>query len=370
MQHSSWGLTRAEQSRAEQSRAEQSRAEQSRAEGQNPLPGPAAHTALDVAQDTFGSLGCEGLWLGYVQPLIRDTPKFSPAGLLSVPLSPAYVDTEDCPNPAFAFPVKLFVPQPMGSDSLPNPTSGVTGHLELGGWLGLNHNTYYGFLEGTNDRGAMLDHVLADKKGLEENVKLKHSLGSRDHEMVKFEYTSCKIIAVMWSESPLDIGIYTIMLSLIKSVLANKRSLEMSEETGGWPVRHPSTRRAESQIQATTACQSDLSTQQTMEQIILDMITWHTQNNQVIRPTQNRFRKGRSCLTKLISIYDQVTCLADEGKAVELAYLDSSKAFDIVSHSILLEKLAAHGVDSCTLCWIAQAQRVVRNGASNGASSV
>ncbi|GAB0206160.1 hypothetical protein GRJ2_003081600 [Grus japonensis] len=60
---------------------------------------------------------------------------------------------------------------------------------------------------------------------------------------------------------------------------------------------------------------------------------------------QHGFMKGRSCLTNLISFYDLVTHLVDEGKAVDAIYLDFSKAFDTVSHSILLEKLVAHGLD-------------------------
>ncbi|KAK4819670.1 hypothetical protein QYF61_009779, partial [Mycteria americana] len=108
-----------------------------------------------------------------------------------------------------------------------------------------------------------------------------------------------------------------------------------------------------------------------MEQIILSAITWHVENNQGIKPSQHGFRKGRSCLTNLISFYDKVTRLVDEGKAVDVVYLDFSKAFDTVSHSILLEKLAAHGLDGCTLRWVknwldGRAQRVVVNGVYSG----
>jgi len=104
-----------------------------------------------------------------------------------------------------------------------------------------------------------------------------------------------------------------------------------------------------------------------MEWFILSALTGHVKNNQGIRPSQHGLMKGRSCLTNLISFCDQVTCLVDEGKAVDVVYLDFSKAFDTVSHSILLEKLAAHGLDGCTLCWIknwlnGRAQKVVVNG--------
>jgi len=81
------------------------------------------------------------------------------------------------------------------------------------------------------------------------------------------------------------------------------------------------------------------------------VLTGRVKDNQGIRPSQHGFMKGRSCLTNLI-FYDQVTHVVDEGKAVDVVYLDFSKAFDTVPHSILLEKLAARCLDGCTLCWI------------------
>jgi len=89
-----------------------------------------------------------------------------------------------------------------------------------------------------------------------------------------------------------------------------------------------------------------------MEQIILSAIRWPIGDNHVIRPSQYGFMKGRSCLTDLISFYDKVTCLVDEGKAMDVVYLDFSKAFDTISHSILLEKLATYGLDRHTFHWV------------------
>ena len=55
---------------------------------------------------------------------------------------------------------------------------------------------------------------------------------------------------------------------------------------------------------------------------------------------------------------------------MDTVYLDFSKTFDTISYSILLEKLAVHGLDGNTLHWVKiwldfQAQRVVANGAKS-----
>ena len=60
----------------------------------------------------------------------------------------------------------------------------------------------------------------------------------------------------------------------------------------------------------------------------------------------------------------------DEGKAVDVVYLDFRKAFDTVPHNILVEKLAAHGLDGRTLHsmkhWLdSWAHRIVVNGAKS-----
>ncbi|PKU27926.1 rna-directed dna polymerase from mobile element jockey-like [Limosa lapponica baueri] len=90
-----------------------------------------------------------------------------------------------------------------------------------------------------------------------------------------------------------------------------------------------------------------------MEQIILSAIMWHVQDNQAIRPSQHGYMKGRSCLTNTMSFCDKVTCLVDERKAVDVVYLvDFSKAFDTVSHGILLDKLAARGLDGYSFHWV------------------
>lgn len=60
------------------------------------------------------------------------------------------------------------------------------------------------------------------------------------------------------------------------------------------------------------------------------------------------FTKSRSCLTNLISFYDQVFHLVEEGK-VDGVYLAFIKPLDTVSHNMSLEKLVAQGLGGDSL---------------------
>ncbi|CAM5124072.1 unnamed protein product [Natator depressus] len=72
-----------------------------------------------------------------------------------------------------------------------------------------------------------------------------------------------------------------------------------------------------------------------------------------VRPFQGAVTQARRVLT----------CV----QAVDVLFLDFSKAFDTVSHSILVSKLRKYGLDECTIRWVeswldCRAQRVVING--------
>ncbi|GAB0207369.1 mitochondrial enolase superfamily member 1 [Grus japonensis] len=107
-----------------------------------------------------------------------------------------------------------------------------------------------------------------------------------------------------------------------------------------------------------------------MEQLILGAINKHVEEKKVIGSGQHGFTKGKSCLTNVIAFYDGMTSWVDEGRAVDVVYLDVSKAFDTISHNILVSKLRKCGSDEWTVRWVEnwlndRAQRVVISGAES-----
>ncbi len=89
-----------------------------------------------------------------------------------------------------------------------------------------------------------------------------------------------------------------------------------------------------------------------LESLIKDKLMEHLIQNKLIKDTQHGFIPGKSCATNLTLFMDTVTKATDEGKAVDIIYLDFAKAFDKVPHQRLLTKLRAKGVDAQTVKWI------------------
>ncbi|GAB0183528.1 hypothetical protein GRJ2_000818100 [Grus japonensis] len=83
-----------------------------------------------------------------------------------------------------------------------------------------------------------------------------------------------------------------------------------------------------------------------IEQLILGVISKHMESG------QHGFTKGKSCLTNLIALCNGMTGWVDEERAVDVVYLDFSKAFNTLSHNIPTGKLRKCGLDEWSVRWV------------------
>ena len=82
-----------------------------------------------------------------------------------------------------------------------------------------------------------------------------------------------------------------------------------------------------------------------MEQLILDVVFKQAKENKVMKSSQHGFTNEKSCLTNLEAFYDLMTGWTDEGRAVDIVYLEFSKGFVTVFHNVLVMKLIKCGID-------------------------
>ena len=104
-----------------------------------------------------------------------------------------------------------------------------------------------------------------------------------------------------------------------------------------------------------------------MEHIVDSQLMNHLSENSIITDYQHAFRSQRSCETQLIATIHDLAEAHNDKNTCDIAILDFSKAFDVVPHGRLLQKLNFYGIRNKTLQWIKsfltnRHQRTVVNG--------
>ena len=88
-----------------------------------------------------------------------------------------------------------------------------------------------------------------------------------------------------------------------------------------------------------------------LERHVKHQLYHHLSENGLIYPLQSGFRPGHSTTTSLLFCTDTWSKALDSGKFVATLFIDVSKAFDTVNHSLLLSKLTNLGLDPSTVQW-------------------
>ena len=88
------------------------------------------------------------------------------------------------------------------------------------------------------------------------------------------------------------------------------------------------------------------------ERILRDKLVSYLEDNSIITPNQHGFRKNCSCLSQLLSHTNFLMEALRSGADVDTVYLDYSKAFDKVDHTILLRKLQIYKITGKYYNWI------------------
>ena len=71
---------------------------------------------------------------------------------------------------------------------------------------------------------------------------------------------------------------------------------------------------------------------------------FHFNRENILVWNQFGFRAGKTATDCLVDLVDDITKAIDEGSYAVSIFLDLSKDFDTVNHSILLSKLDLHGI--------------------------
>lgn len=81
-----------------------------------------------------------------------------------------------------------------------------------------------------------------------------------------------------------------------------------------------------------------------LETIMKEQLYSYFENNNLFLDRQHGFRRGRSTASAVLSLVEKITGAFEDRESVSITLCDLSKAFDCVSHRLLLRKIAHYGI--------------------------
>ena len=111
------------------------------------------------------------------------------------------------------------------------------------------------------------------------------------------------------------------------------------------------------------------------EKVVSRRLVSFLEAGNILVENQYGFRQGRSTCMAMIEMLDKISAAADNGEYPIAIFIDLSKAFDTINHSILLNKLEYYGIRGFALKWFesylhSRQQYVFLNGASSATSHI
>ena len=88
-----------------------------------------------------------------------------------------------------------------------------------------------------------------------------------------------------------------------------------------------------------------------LEKAVHSQVYEHLQKNKILSPKQFGFRPKLSMEIALTHFTDAILEQMDKGQLTGAVFLDLSKAFDTVDHTIIFSKLCAIGLADNVICW-------------------
>ena len=89
-----------------------------------------------------------------------------------------------------------------------------------------------------------------------------------------------------------------------------------------------------------------------LEKVVAIQIEKYFENNHLFGDFQFGFRKNKSTVTELLTLFDSILEAKEAKKEILVLLFDLSSAFDTVSHEVLLTKMEIYGFNKHALKWL------------------